>query len=278
MTKYLFYYRYNYYADNMIIYLDLVIILNLLFDMLLLLIVNNILKRRIKIIKIFLGGLLGSLSILILFIKINNILLFIFKIIISILMILITFGYKNINYFIKNITYLYLSSIILGGFLYLLNIQFSYKNTGLIFYNNGLSINVVVLIIISPYILYKYYKETIDLKNNYNTYYNVELSINKNHIININAFLDTGNKLIDPYSNKSIVLVNKNILSNIKIRSPIYIPYNSLNHHGLLSCIKCNYIKINNKITNNILIGLSDPFNIDGIDCIINTKLMEDLK
>jgi len=106
------------------LYLDLVFFLNLAFDFLLLMSVSLILRRNAKIIRILLGALVGAISIFLLFININSIELFIYKFVISILMVLVTFKFKNISYTLKNMFYLYITSIVLGGFLYLLNIEF----------------------------------------------------------------------------------------------------------------------------------------------------------
>ncbi|MEG2322444.1 MAG: sigma-E processing peptidase SpoIIGA, partial [Bacilli bacterium] len=148
------------------VYIDLVLILNFFFDFLLLLSVSLILRRNVSIYKIMLGAFIGGLSLLFLFIKINSITLFILKILISIIMLLVSFGYKSLKYTVKNGLFFYTSSIILGGFLYFLNIQFSYKNNGLVFINKGLSINVVFLIIFCPIIIYIYIKQGLTLKNN----------------------------------------------------------------------------------------------------------------
>ena len=82
-------------------------------------------------------------------------------------MVIVTFGYRDIKYMFKNMFYLYTSSIILGGFLYFLNLQFAYKNTGLVFFYNGLSVNFIVLIITSPIIIFAYIRQALELKNNY---------------------------------------------------------------------------------------------------------------
>ena len=116
---------YNNFGDDMKVYLDYVFFLNFSFDFLLLLTVSIILRRNIPIKRIILGALVGGISIFLSFIKLNSIQLFLFKLIISILMIIVPFSYKNIRYTIKNISYLYLSSIVFGGALNLLNIQFS---------------------------------------------------------------------------------------------------------------------------------------------------------
>ena len=99
------------------IYVDLIILLNFFLDFLLLLSVSLILKRNARFIRILFGALIGGLSILSLFFNFNSFTLFIFKVFISILMIFISFGFKDFKYTLNNFIYLYLLSIILGGFL-----------------------------------------------------------------------------------------------------------------------------------------------------------------
>jgi len=264
----------------MTIYIDLVLFLNFAFDFLLLMAVNIVLKRNVKLIRILLGALIGSLSILFLFIKLNSFTLFLLKIVVSILMTLITFKYESIKYTFNNLLYLYMISTILGGFLYLLNIEFSYKQEGLVFYFKGLSINFVVLLISAPIIIYIYIRQAKALKNNYSCYYKIEIVFKNNQSITLNSFLDTGNKLKDPITKKGIILINKeSIKGKYNIRSPMYVPFNSLNNHGLLKCFSPKYIIIKDKIYTNYLIGLSDnKINIDGVDCLLNYKLMEELE
>lgn len=260
------------------IYLDLVLILNFIFDFLLILSVSIILRRNVKINRIMLGAFVGGLSILALFFKINSLTLFLFKFLISIFMILISFGFKNIRYTIKNIVFLYLSSMILGGFLYFLNIEFSYKHEGLVFFHNGLSVNVIFLIIFSPIIIYVYVRESKKLKTNYSNYYKADLYIN-NNVIKLNTYLDTGNKLSDPYKKRPIILVDKRkILFDINEFKMVLVPYESLNNKGLLKCIKPDKIDIEGiGIRSNFLVGImDDKIRIDGVDAIINMKLMEE--
>lgn len=248
--------------------------MNFVFDFILLLATSIILKRKVKIYKLVLGALFGSLSILFMFMKINSLELFILKFIISLIMIFISFGYKNLRYLIKNIYYLYTVSIILGGFLYFINITFSYKNEGLIFMNKGISINFIIAIFISPIIIYMYIKQVKELKNNYNNYYNVNINLD-NQIINLTAFLDTGNKLIDPYKKSPIILVDKSLI-NIDDKKILFVPYHTVNNSGILKCIKANKIQINGTNYNKrYLIGLSENIKIDGVNCILNEKLLE---
>ena len=95
----------------------------------------------------------------------------------------------------------------------------------------------------------------------------------------LNAFLDTGNKLVEPYSKKSIVLVDYDKIKNFELDKPIFVPYSSLNNHGLLTCYKGLKLELNGKVFDKFFVGVSDEkFYIDGIDCILNCKVMEGLE
>ena len=190
-------------------------------------------------------------------------------------MILITFSYKDIRYTLKNIYYLYITSFILGGILYYLNIEFSYKQKGVVFYHRGLSINVLVLFIISPLILYTYIKEIKHSKNHYNNYYKIKIFLEENFFIEVTAFLDTGNHLKDPYFNKPVILINKKLIPKKYIKNEILIPYTTIDNSNLLKCIRLKALEIDGYINKNILMGLIDKINIDGVDCIINQKILE---
>ncbi len=268
-----------YLGDEMKVYWDLLFLLNFAFDFILLLAVSLVLRRRSKIKRLFLGAFLGALSIFLLFISINSIELFIIKFLVSVIMCLVSFSFKDLRYFIRNMLYLYMTSIVLGGFLYFLNIEFSYKQTGLVFYHNGLSINFIVLIILSPIIVFLYVKQALMLKNNYSSYYDLNIYFKSGSIVNLTAFLDTGNKLVEPITKKPIILVSKNMLKDISMEKTFPVSYNSLNNSGIINCIIAECINVVGLgIKKNVIVGISeDKFFIDGVDCILNTKLMEEL-
>ena len=251
------------------IYLDLVMILNFFFDLILLLSVGIILKRKIKYERLIISSFLGGLSILGLFLSFNTISLFFYKVLISILMIIICFKFQNIKYFFNNILFLYTNSIVLGGFLYFLNINFSYKHHGLVFYHHGLSINFITLIILGPIIVYLYVKQINKLKNNYNNYLDVFIYINNNEY-KYTGYIDSANCLT--YKGIPVILLNnKKILFDVNGFS--YMPYHALNYTGLLKLIKTEKVIVNNKVYK-AYIGISESdINIDGIDVLLNREM-----
>lgn len=259
----------------MVIYLDLVIILNFCYDFLLLLTINIILKRNSSLKRILSSALFGALSIFLLFLNINTTILFLIKLFSGLLMCIIAFKYKNIKYTILNYTYLFMVSVILAGFLYFLSIEFSYKQEGLIFFFDGISINYIVLLIIAPLILIIYIRQVKKLKEKQNLYYKVKIVINSKKTLILNGYIDSGNVLKDHLTKKYIIITNKRIYHN---KNPIYVPYKSVNKRGLLECFKIKYIEINSKQYTNYLLGVMDTeINIDGVDCILNAKLLEDI-
>lgn len=270
---------YNINGDNVKIYIDLVLILNFLFDVILLMSVSYILKRNIKSYSLVVGGLIGSLSTLLLFYNINSVELFSFKVILSILMVVMTFGFRNIRYTFKNLTYFYFVSIVLGGFLYFLNITFSYRNDGLVFYNNGLSVNFIFLLIISPIILFLYSRQVKELKNNYSNYYRVNLILN-NYTLKLSAYFDTGNKLVDPYFKRPVFILNKKkMIYDINEFKMVLVPYKTISNSGILKCIIADKLIIEGVgCYNEVLIGLSEEeIKIDGVDMILNSRIQEKL-
>ena len=258
------------------VYVDLVVLLNFCLDFLLLLCVCLILRRNVKIYKIALGALTGAISIIFLFINISSLWLFLLKIIISFFMIFTSFGYKNIKYTINNLVYLYLLSIILGGGLYFINDCFSYKNSGLIFFNNGFSINWLIIIILTPIILYIYVKISKKQKEVLSSMYEVSITLLNRKTINLTGFLDTGNNLVDPYKRRPILIINKNVLKKYSPRC-ILVPCKTVNNESMLRCFKIKKIVINGKkIEDEVLVGISDNnFNLEGVDLLLHKKIIK---
>lgn len=260
----------------MIIYVDLIFFMNFAYDFLLLLTVGIILKRKVKIYRHIISGVIGGLSIFILFLSWNDFFLFILKILTSIIMCLISFKYVSLRYTLNNIFYLYMCSVILAGFLYFLDLEFSYNHIGLIFFFEGLSINYILLIIIAPIILYFYIKSSKKLKSTYNLYYHIDIYFDDFQIKCL-ALFDNGNSLKDPITGKPVIIVHKKLMKGIyNIRDPMYIPFNTVAGSSLMKCYKPSFIIINNQRIYDYLIGVSDYKFSDGIECILNVKLLED--
>ena len=130
------------------------------------------------------------------------------------------------------------------------------------------------MLILSPIVTYIYIKSIDKIKLNSSNYYLVDIYLKDKPKITVNAFLDTGNKLIDPYSKKAIVLVSKKKIR--VLNNPLLVPYNTISEHGLLECYSVLKIYIHKVgYRRKVLIGLIDEVGIEGADCILNSKLLE---
>lgn len=238
-------------------YIEFVFILNFLLDYLILYGTKRLLKIPSNYLRLSLGSLIGTFTTILLFIKITNLELTIIKLIISLLMIIICFGKRNI---LRNIFYFYLLSIILGGIIYLLDLN----NSKYYFY---------YLFILTPIFLYLLIKELTNLKINYHNKYPVIIYY-QNKKYQLEGFIDTGNRLVSPVTKKAVILVNL----NIKSKEIIYIPYKALNSSGVIPCLKPDKVLIDNKEFHDYLIGIAkDKFSLNGENCILPNKLKEDL-
>lgn len=254
----------------MVIYIDLLVLINFFIDLLVLIGTSILLKRKASVKRLILGAIVGSTSCLLLFYIHDNITLLVYKLLISILMVIISFGYVSFKYFKDNLIWLYIISIILGGSIYLLSDSISLKNNALVFNNNGLEINLILLIILSPFIIYMYIRQNNKREITYSNYYDISIYYD-NEVINAVGFLDTGNNLKDPFFSRPIILIDKSLIKK-KINT-FLIPFYTVNNHDLLEVFKPKKIVINNKTIKRVLIGITNV-NIDGIKIVLNKEAL----
>ena len=99
----------------MVAYLDLIILLNWLFDCLLLYWSSLLIKRKVSLIRIVFGGAIGALFIAISFTSFytltNSVLA---KLVVSLIMIFITFGYKRMKVYAKACLTFYFVTFLTG--------------------------------------------------------------------------------------------------------------------------------------------------------------------
>ena len=236
------------------VYLDLVIIINFIYDLLILTATSVLLKRNTPFKRLLLSSLIGCLSIITLFIKIDSIFLILFKFLLSLIMVIVSFGKKNI---VENTFYFYVITIIIGGSQYMLS-------------GSAYKVNIVMMIIISPIILgiylYAMNKYKVDLKKIYEI-----IIVDKDNTYNFKGYMDTGNTLIDPITKLPVIMINKNI--NFKSHKIFYVPYKVINNEAILKCIKVDKVYINSKEVN-VLLGLIDENVLKkGIDIILNENI-----
>ena len=242
-------------------YIDLFFIFNVIMDYIIIMSTSILLKRRTSYIRMILSSLIGGISSLVLFTSLNKIVIEIISIVI---MVLISFGYKDIRYLIKNILYMYILSTLLGGIIYLFNIKVS----------NSMFLTYLIIIVISIEVMILYIKENKKMRSIYNNYYKVDIYFKDREKLSLIGFVDTGNNLYDPYKKRPVIIVPDKYIKEDKY---ILVPYHTVNGNGLLKCIKPDIIFIDGiGYKGNVLIGFSDSFNFgDGVDVILHKDIMK---
>lgn len=243
------------------IYIDLFFLFNIIMDAIVITSVCILLKRKTNIFRIITSSLVGGISSLFMFTSINKLVI---EVISVTIMVLIAFKYKDIRYTIKNIFYMYILSVLLGGLIYLFNIRVT----------TNVFITYFIIIIISVEVMILYVKEIKKMKNIYNNYYKVDITFKDGEKLSLIGFVDTGNNLYDPYKKRPIVLVSNKYKREDNF---ILVPYYTAGGEGLLKCIKPDIVFIEGVgCKKNVLIGFSDGSKlIDGVDVILHKDLMK---
>ena len=239
-------------------YFEFVFIINFLLDFMILYGTKRILKRNVTCIRLIIGSLFGSISTFFVFFSLSSFDIFLLKVILSICIIFISFGFKG---FFNNWFYFYLISIIFGGVIYLLDL----KQNNYFYY--------ICLIGICFLVIYFLIRLFLQYKNKIVSVCSVRI-LYKNKEYKLEGFIDTGNRLISPFNGESIILVN----IDFNPSKVIYVPYKVLNGSGIIPCIHADHVFVNEREVFNCLIGMAkSKFSINGFDCILPNKLREEL-
>ena len=199
----------------MTIYIDVVLIENLVMNYIILFATAVVLKLKIKQIRLISASLVGVIYTVISYISglriYSN---FFLKLILSVIIIYIAFNPKSLKKLLKFTLIFYLTSFVFGGaafaLIYVVKPQDLLKNNGLILSLNSLKIIGISAIIAFIIIIigFKVVKNKISAKD---MYCDVEIKIN-NSKIETKAMIDTGNFLREPITNTPVIVVEHTLL------------------------------------------------------------------
>lgn len=199
----------------MTIYIDVVLIENLLMNYIILFATGVILKIKIKHIRLILASLIGAIYTIIAYISALRIYSNIFlKFILSLIIIYIAFNPKSVKKLFKFTLIFYLTSFVFGGaafaLIYIVKPQEILKNNGLVLNTNSLKTIFISAIIAFAIIIigFKVVKNKISAKD---MYCNIKIILNQKEI-ETKAMIDTGNFLKEPITNTPVIVVEHTLL------------------------------------------------------------------
>ena len=262
----------------MILYVDILIILNTLVNYFILLAVDKILRLHSKKWRILLGGAVGGISSLLLFLENLGLIMTLLKIITAILMTVVTFGFKPIKRLLKSTFLLFAITFLFGGLMFAIYIFF---DKDILIYSNGIvyfDIDLTFLIIctVVSYVVITLISKIIDKKAPKSKEYYVAVE-NAGKIISCTALMDTGNNLREPFSSYPVIMADKELFNKVFTEEKIrLIPVSTVNGESLIKAFRPEKITINNFITDKVYIGESLS-KLDEYKMILNINIEGEL-
>ncbi|WP_216830863.1 sigma-E processing peptidase SpoIIGA [Alkalihalobacterium elongatum] len=298
----------------MTIYLDVIWFLNLCIDFLLIWITAITLKRNIHKWRLFLAALFASLIVFFMFTPIGH--LFYqpwMKILYSMAIVWIAFGFYRLTYFIQNLFMFYFVTFMTGGGLFALHFFWQTEIEildGVMFTKTsgfGSTFSWIFVLIGFPlvWLFSKHQLKQVETRKiHYEQVVNVEISIGQD-MLSMKGLVDSGNQLHDPITRAPVMVIEKDalhsMLNNEEIEllldyenlEKIYeknhpfceririIPYRVVGKdQQFMIAIKPDHVKVTTAneqhLVKKVLIGINDiKLSNDGdYQCIVHPKML----
>ncbi|TRZ38807.1 sigma-E processing peptidase SpoIIGA [Niallia circulans] len=205
----------------MAIYLDVIWLLNFLFDSLLLYLTAIILKRDIKLWRVLCGGLIGSIIILL---AVTPYHIYtshpISKLLFSCVMVLTVFGYKRLRYYLSGLMTFYFVTFLIGGVLigshYFIQFDFQLSTSVLLASVKGFGDPISWLFVLLGFpAAWHFSKKNVEsmeiTKIKYDEIVQVKFQIAGTEF-SLKGLVDSGNQVYDPISRVPVMFVSINAM------------------------------------------------------------------
>ena len=205
-------------GDQMTVYVDVIFLENIIINYIILYVTGIISKTNIKQLKILLGSIIGATYAIIYYIlnlKIYS--SFIIKIILSIIIIYVSFNPKNLKTLFKQVILFYLISFVFAGatigIIYMVNFQNITIQNGVLVGNY--TIRTILIGIIIAYFLVMIGQKIIKTKfSKKDMICDIEVDF-EDKKIKTKALIDTGNMLKEPITNTSVIVLEHTLFNDI---------------------------------------------------------------
>ncbi|MGN1130083.1 MAG: sigma-E processing peptidase SpoIIGA [Ruminococcus sp.] len=245
------------------IYLDVLIFTNLFEDFIFLLVTKYILRQNIRYYRLLLGSLFGGISSLfVLLPEYNFVFNLIFKLTITAIMVLITFGYTNKKIFLKTYLTLFLLSFLVTGGLIFFYLALRPKGVEII--NDTVYFNIsptlLIILTLTIYFILLLYRKLISNHSKASQIHKVRICMDTREV-EVDCKCDSGCNLKEPFSNSYVIIVEKILLKNILNEDMKFrvIPFDSLGGSGIIYGFCPEKVYVDNKqLKEQIYIGICE--------------------
>ena len=193
------------------VYIEYVLMDNLIINYLILLLTKKTINLSVKKINTLLSNVIATtFAVIMPLINLSGVLLFLYKILVGIIVVLIFQKPKNLKMFIVTFLIFISYTFMLGGFVYAITLMLNLKTTNNGIFIAGCEIPMSLLVLVFAIYVWVMFKtiQSVKKQNTINKFvYEVVLNV-KGEKFFLKAFLDTGNSLY--VNNAPIVVISAN--------------------------------------------------------------------
>ena len=276
----------------MIVYADILFVVNLIVDYFLLKITLKILKTSPKTWRMVLSAVTGALFSFYIFLPPSAFIIEILvHLLMSVVMTLVCIGFRSLKFFARAIVTLFVVTCGYGGIMTAL--WQAFKPKGMIINNSVVYFNISPVVLVGTtvlgYFLYMIFSKVFALSSKEAQRCNITLyALGKS--VGVAAIIDTGNSITDVMSNSEIIIGDKAVgialFGNLEVaKNPLLatryrtVPCDTVSGKGILEGFRCDFCHIYLKersltLLNPILAISKTPIKED-YSVILNPKILE---
>ena len=200
-----------------VVYIDILIVVNLIVNYLLLLATARFLYLKYRRKRLLIGEILGAIYSLYIFFPDSNLMISLsIKLIMSATIVFAVFGFKSFSIFLKTLICFYSMSFCFSGIMlalwYLVAPKGMVLNNGVVYFN--ISPTVLIFSAILAYMATEIMNRVFAQRENKNLIYEVCVRVGDN-TSKFSAKVDTCNFLTEPFSNLPVIIVSKECLKEV---------------------------------------------------------------
>ena len=255
--------KYNVFTEMvlMVIYVDVLIVLNILVDYFLLKLTARIVRKNPRLIRLILGSASGGISSLYIFLPPQNFIVeTLVRIAVSLVITLITFGFGSLKTLLKNAAVFFAVTFGFAGAM--LGLWYIFEPEGMAINNSVVYFNIspVILIILSAvfYVIVSVLRFLLQKNSPDAKECKIKVTLDKESA-ETTALIDTGNSITDTIGMSEVIIVDKNFAQKLfgnKSGNEMtaryrVIPCNTVSGTTLLEGYRCDkaYIKCDGNTT-----------------------------
>ncbi len=274
----------------LVVYADILIILNLIVNYFLLLAVKRFLCSKAKIIRIILSAAFGGVSSLYIFLPQSAVIFeLLYKLVICIVMTLLSFGYKSLKYFLKASGTVFCVTCLYAGIM--IAVWHIFKPDGMIINNSVVYFNISPLILIcSTVAFYLTFTALIRIfSGTSKAAEKCEITLfAEESKVSLNAIIDTGNSIEDIFGKSEVIIADKSVYyslfgerdistdDSLKKRYRV-VPCTTVTGMDTLDGYRCERADIKTQSSNitikKPILAISKEALCDGYEAIVNPKI-----